>query len=212
MLEPQRRIPVIGIVGGIGSGKSAVANWVAERANLTVLNADALGHFSLRVDNVKRALRERFGDSILDNDGEIVRAALAKQVFGDDEVHLKARHDLEQIVHPEIYRQIIVGVNEATTANQPAVLLDAAILLEAGWRSRCDLVAFIDTTDEIRLARVKQNRGWSEDELRRRESSQWSLTDKRRESDLIIENDRDLDYAGQQLLSALKERGIIPHR
>ncbi|WP_010584170.1 dephospho-CoA kinase [Schlesneria paludicola] len=209
-LESQRRIPVVGIVGGIGSGKSAVANWVAERAKLTVLNADALGHLALRAETVKQALCQRFGDSILGSDGEIVRAALAQQVFGNDASHQKARQDLEQIVHPEIHRQIMAGVDAAIVANQDAVLLDAAILLEAGWRTRCDLVVFIDTPDEIRLSRVKENRGWSEEELRRRESSQWSLMEKRRESDLIIANDRDLDHAGQQLLTALEERSIIP--
>ena len=206
---PQRRIPVVGIVGGIGSGKSAVANWVAERAKVTVLNADAMGHTALHAPTVKQALCQRFGESILGHDGEIVRARLAQQVFGNDVEHRVARSDLEQIVHPEIHRQIMAGVDAAATAQQAAVLLDAAILLEAGWRTRCDLVVYVDTPDEIRLARVGENRGWSEEELRRRESSQWPLMEKRRESDLIITNDRDLAFAGQQLLTALEERGIV---
>lgn len=202
-------MPVIGIVGGIGSGKSAVANWVAERTRVSVLDADVLGHEALQCPAVRQALCERFGDAIFGADGNVVRPALAREVFGSDEVHLKARHDLEQIIHPEIRRRVLEGIAQAKAQNRDAVLLDASILLEAGWRDKCDLIVFIDTPDEIRLARVREHRGWTENELRKRESSQWSLMEKRRESDLIVTNDRDLDYAGNQLLESLRQNGLI---
>jgi dephospho-CoA kinase len=204
-----RRIPIIGIVGGIGSGKSAVANWVAEHARVSVLDADKLGHQALQNPDVKQALSRRFGNAICAADGTIERSALAREVFGSDACHAQARHDLETIVHPEIGRQVAEGVALAAAQGQDAVLLDAAILLEAGWRMKCDLVVFIDTPDDVRLERVRSARGWSENELRRRESSQWSLTEKRRESDLIVVNDRDLEDAGTQLLESLKQLGVI---
>lgn len=205
----QRRIPIVGIVGGIGSGKTAVANWVADHARVTVLNADKLGHEALEADTVKQALSHRFGDCILNAKGEIERAALAREVFGDDPVHVAARHDLEKIVHPEIGRRIAAGIEAAAAKEQEAVLLDAAVLLETGWRSKCDLVVFVETPEAIRLTRVKENRGWTEEELRRRESSQWSLAEKRRESDLIVVNDADLEVAGRRLLESLQQRGLI---
>lgn len=207
----QRRVPIIGIVGGIGSGKSAVTNWVAARAKVMVLNADELGHSALHSDCVKHALRERFGDGIMNAGGDIDRSALARQVFGNEPNQLAARRDLESIVHPEIGRRISEGIELAATENCEAVLLDAAILLEAGWRSRCDLVVFVDTSDAIRLSRVQQNRKWTAEELRRREQSQWSLMDKRREADLIVTNDGEIESAGQQLLDALVQRGLINH-
>jgi dephospho-CoA kinase len=208
---PRRRIPIIGIVGGIGSGKTAVANWVAEHANVTVLNADELGHAALQSDFVKKELCERFGSSILDTEGNIERMAIARQVFGADVAHLEARRDLERIVHPEIARRIAEGVEIAVNNQHEAVLLDAAILLEAGWRTKCDLVVFIDTPDAIRLDRVKQSRNWSAEELKRREQSQWTLMEKRRESDLIVSNDGEVERAGQKLLEALTQRGLINH-
>lgn len=204
-----RRIPIVGIVGGIGSGKSAVANWVAEHARVSVLNADQLGHQALEAADVKKALCARFGDSILGADGKIERSAVAREVFGSDPCHVESRHDLEAIVHPEIDRQVAEGIALAASQGQDAVLLDAAILLESGWRNKCDLVVFIDTSDEVRLCRVRKARGWTENELRRRESSQWSLMEKRREADLIVVNDRDLDEAGKQLLQLLQQRGVI---
>ncbi len=207
-LVTHRRIPIVGIVGGIGSGKSAVADWVAKYSRVSVINADKLGHEALQSPPVAEALKLRFGQQIIGADGGIVRSELARQVFGSDSGQLVARRDLEQIVHPEIGRRILEAVALAAAQDRDAVLLDAAILLEAGWRSKCDLVVFIESPDADRLARVRENRGWTEDELHRREASQWSLIDKRREADLIVSNDRDLEHAGLQLLEALQHAGV----
>jgi dephospho-CoA kinase len=205
----QRRILVVGIVGGIGSGKSAVANWVASRSGMIVIEADKLGHEAIKAEPVRDALRLRFGPTIFGEDGFIVRSALAKQVFGDHQDQKLARVDLEKIVHPEIKRQISHSIAIASEEGAEAVLLDAAVLLEAGWRSMCDLVVFVDTPDSVRLERVRQNRGWTKEELDRREASQWSLPEKRRESDLIVANDRNLEYAGRQLLESLQHLGWL---
>lgn len=205
----RRTIPVVGIVGGIGSGKSAVANWVRAQAPVAVIDADQLGHEALTSNSVRDALRVRFGPTIFGEDGSIVRSALAKLVFGDWPETNLARRDLEQIVHPDIRRRILEEIAQAETGLSKVVLLDAAVLLEAGWRNLCDLVVFIDTPNEIRLERVHQNRGWTHDELARREASQQSLIEKRRESDLIVTNDRDLEYAGRQLLELLQQRGWL---
>ena len=202
-------IPVIGVVGGIGSGKSAVANWAAAHADVAVIDADKLGHDALKSAIVKAALLQRFGPGIFGADGFVNRSALAKQVFGDTPEQLVARHDLERIVHPEIGRRISEEVALATKNDRVAVLLDAAVLLEAGWRQLCDLVVFVDTPDVIRLARVQKNRNWTEDELARREASQWSLDRKRQEADFVVTNDRDLEYAGRQVLEMLRARGIV---
>lgn len=206
---PLRRVPVVGIIGGIGSGKSAIANWVAEHANVCLLDADAMGHAALESPSVKTSLCRRFGDAILGTDGAIARAALAREVFGPDAHYGKARRDLEAIVHPEINRRIVEGVAEAVNGQLDCVLLDAAVLLEAGWRTKCDLVVFIETPEALRLKRLNEHRGWSENELRRRESSQWSLTEKRREADLIVTNDKGIEFAGRQLLEQLQQRGFV---
>ena len=203
------RIPVIGIVGGIGSGKSAVAAWVAEHACVSVIDADRLGHDALLDPSVKELLRQRFGSGILGTDGAVIRSELARMIFGVSSDCLAGRQDLQRIVHPEIERGVFKAVAAAAAARKKGVLLDAAILLETGWRNKCDLVVYIDTPDAVRLDRVRKTRGWSGDELRRRDASQWSLIEKRRESDLIITNDADIEAAGQQLLAAIQQRGWL---
>ena len=111
--ESRPRIPVIGIIGGIGSGKSSVAKWVAAKAGLSVIDADALGHAALRESHVIQALCDQFGLDIRGDDGQIVRSLLAKKVFGSDETHLSARHELERIVHPEIKKKIVEEIAKA---------------------------------------------------------------------------------------------------
>jgi dephospho-CoA kinase len=202
-------IPVVGIIGGIGSGKSAIARWVAEHAKVEVLDADEMGHQALEAPEVKNALCIRFGDAILGADGKIARSALAREVFGPESHHRQARQDLERIMHPEIGRRIENGIATAVAQSRDVVLLDAAVLMEAGWRPKVDMVVFVDTPEADRLARVRDGRGWTENEYRKREASQWSLADKRKESDFIIPNDCSIESSGQQLLDLLRTRGLI---
>ncbi|MBS0202767.1 MAG: dephospho-CoA kinase [Planctomycetes bacterium] len=198
-----RRIPVIGIVGGIGSGKSEVTRWVARHANVTTIDADLVGHQVLRWDTVKAALRQRFGQEIFDSVGEIQRGALARRVFGDGPSFQAARHDLERIVHPAIEQQIVDVIAAAAREERDAVLLDAAVLLEAGWQKRCDAVVFVDAPDDVRLSRVSARSGWSLEELQKRESSQLPLSTKKQRSNLVISNAADDSRAGEQLLDFL---------
>ena len=199
-----RRIPLIGVVGGIGSGKSAVAREVAALANVHVIDADRLGHEALLDSDVKLALRRQFGEAIFDETGEVHRSSLARCVFGDGESHRAARHSLEQIVHPEIARRITDEIARAEASGDDAVLLDAAVLIEAGWRRLCDAVIFIDAPEGLRLKRVQQRSGWSLEELRRREASQLSLPEKRRQCDAVISNATDVRESGQQFINFLR--------
>lgn len=206
---PPGCIPVVGIVGGIGSGKSAVARWAASQANITLIDADKLGHEALRSEEIKARLRQRFGGDIFDAQGEVQRGALARRVFGESEGHRAARLDLEQIVHPEIERRIADEVQRGKQAGCEAILLDAAVLLEAGWQRQCDAVVYVDAPDDIRLERVRTRSGWTAEELRRREASQLSLAEKQRQSDAVISNAADVSDCGRQLLNFLRGRGII---
>ena len=96
-------VPVVGLIGGIGSGKSALAHWLAARRQVIVVDADEIGHETLKNPHVKKQLKHRFGESIFDSTGtEINRAALGQLVFGSDELKKSARADLESIVHPKI--------------------------------------------------------------------------------------------------------------
>lgn len=201
------RIPVIGIVGGVGSGKSSVANKLAELVPVAIIDADKLGHQALELPNVKEKLRHRFGDEIFDADGNVIRARLAKRVFGEDSATRAARADLEAITHPEISRLTQEQIAQHRAAKLVRwILLDAALLLEAGWQTHCDAVVFVDMAAVRRKELVKARRGWSEEEWQRREASQWPVERKRAAADLVISNNGSLDEAGRSLRDELARR------
>jgi dephospho-CoA kinase len=104
-----------------------------------------------------------------------------------------ALRDLESILHPLMRREFVRIIGRAVSAGRAAaVVLDAAVLLEAGWDDLCDRVVFVDAPRPARLERVRAQRGWSAEALSAREQAQWPLDRKRRRADLVIVNDADL--------------------
>lgn len=198
-------VPVIGIVGGIGSGKSAVAREASRKRPWFVVDADRIGHQTLLLPEVITKLTEQFGTHILDADGQLDRSAIAQEVFGTDREQQKQQ--LEAIVHPHIRRLAEDQITEAEeSGHYKLIILDAAILLEAGWRTLCDAVVFIDSDWSDRRQRVEQTRNWDADELRKREASQLSIEEKRSQADAIISNTGDLSFAVDALIEYVDQR------
>jgi dephospho-CoA kinase len=209
MAMDSKQAPIIGLVGGIGSGKSAVARWLADHYPGELIDADCIGHEALRRDEIKQALRQSFGEIVF-ADGEVDRARLAAIVFGSEPEHRAARLQLESVLYPSMERMITERI--AAAWEDPRVrliLFDAAVMLETGWRDRCDVVAFIDAPRRQRIRRVAGARGWSEDEFHRREASQWPLERKRDASDVVIDNSGAVAQAGGQLADYLIEQGWL---
>jgi len=204
---PGRHTLVVGLIGGVGSGKSTIAARLAEHLRVVVLNADAAGHRALTSQPVQNQLRRRFGDEIFTPEGDVRRDRLAALVFGDEPAQRQARHDLEQIVHPEIRADLKRQLEQARRQGDlDVIVIDAALLLEAGWDELCDAVVFVDTPYEQRLARVQTGRGWTADELPRREQSQLSLADKMAVADCVIDNSGLIENSLWQLLSWIRQQ------
>lgn len=198
-----RNVPVLGLVGGVGSGKSHVAAGLAAKRNVAVIAADPIGHEVLRRPEVKARMHQHWGDSVFTPAGEIDRARVGQLVFGEDPASRDRRRQLEAITHPEITREVRRRIEEyQAQPHLEAIVLDAALLLEAGWREFCDHVVFIDSPLADRQRRVAASRGWSAGELARREASQWPLDRKRSASDAIIQNTGP-DQAVSQLVQLL---------
>jgi dephospho-CoA kinase len=201
---------VIGLVGGIGSVKSFLPKELKKNHKVVIVEGDAAGHEVLKEQSVKAALRRNFGDRIFNDAGEVDRRALSELVFGSGPAPTAARAALEAIVHPRITERLSEEINQARS--QPGVefvVLDAAVLLEAGWRTLCDRVIFVEASDEQRLERVAASRGWSSDQLRAREESQFSLERKRKEADDVVDNSQGAEHARSQLEAALSR--MDPH-
>jgi dephospho-CoA kinase len=180
------RVPVIGLLGGVASGKSLVAGQLAAQGAV-VLDADRVGHEVLKEAQVKQALVNRWGQRMLNPEGEIDRSAVGRIVFAappQGEAELKY---LESVVHPRIGRRLREQIVQAEAAGAPAIVLDAAVMLKAGWDRECDVIWFVDVPREVRAARARQ-RGWDEKQFAAREAAQESVEEKRRRSQAVIDN------------------------
>lgn len=176
--------PMVGLIGAIGAGKSTVADRL-RTLGATVIDADRTGHDVLRIPSVRDQLTQAFGPRILGADQEVDRKVLGSIVFAD----ASERARLESIVHPAMLEEFRRLISSAwADPSVPMIVLDAAILLEVGWDQVCDRIVFVDAPRETRLDRLVQNRGWSEEELDRRERAQWSNERKKARADVIIEN------------------------
>jgi dephospho-CoA kinase len=153
-----------------------------------LLDADRAGHAVL-VENpaVQRALHERWGDAVFKDDGSVDRKAVARHVFATGGSSELDRRFLEDLLHPHIRRRLKADLARFADEGKKVVVLDAALLFEAGWQTLCDLVVFVDTPRETRLARAR-TRGWSEADFTQREAAQWPVEDKRRAADFMISN------------------------
>ena len=189
---------LIGIIGGVASGKSEVAKCLAE-LGATVLDADAAGHEVLREPQIEQAARQRWGNAIFGPDGHIDRKALAGIVFGPEPKAATELKHLESLTHPRIRQRLKARIEELTKQGiHSAAVLDAPVLLKAGWDELCDAIVYVDAPQFVRLARAQQ-RGWSAEEWVRREGAQEPLPEKQARADITIDNSGNLEHTRQQV-------------
>jgi len=196
------RVTVVGILGGIGSGKSAVVRAVT-KVRLKIIDADRIAHALLDNPEVLGQLKQSFDPAVFGDDGRVVRSRLAQIVFGNTSEHSESLKVLERILHPVIGREIENQI-QSVPEDTEAVVIDAALLLEAGRADRCDSLIFVETPVSQREARVLENRGWCADELHRREAAQLPVDDKRRRADHVVDNSGSIEQAAAQMTAILR--------
>jgi dephospho-CoA kinase len=188
---------VIGLLGGIASGKSLVAREL-EKLGAVVIDADRAGHEVLRYPHIKEVARERWGSAVFSFDGEINRKSLAAIVFARTDAGHEELEHLEKLTHPEIGRRLEAQIDQLRKHDIRAAVLDAAVMLKAGWDRMSDQIWFVDAPYEVRLARA-QARGWTTDEFRAREMAQEPIERKRELADFVLDNSGDIAYTRGQI-------------
>jgi dephospho-CoA kinase len=175
---------VVGLIGGIGSGKSLVAELLA-RHGATVISGDRLGHEALCHPAIKEELVRRWGPRIRSENGEINRRRVAEIVFADP----NERKALEAVSFPWIERRIGEEIEAAQRHPEVGfIVLDAAIMVEAGWDRFCDRIVYVDAPLEVRLGRLIETRGWTAADLDAREKAQLPAVERRKRADHVLDN------------------------
>ena len=191
---------LVGLTGGLASGKSTLASLLARRGAI-VVDADELSRRAVAPGTPGLArIVDTFGREVLDASGSLDRAALAAVVFADRE----KRRVLESIVHPEVFRLLGRVVN-GYRATDAVVVFDAPLIVETGFHEACDLVVVVSSPLEAQVARVVRTREMSEDEARKRIASQAPPAERERHADIVIRNDGTLDQLEEHVESLWKE-------
>ena len=175
---------LVGLTGGIGSGKSTVARMLEERGAV-VFDADLLAREAVEPGTQGHtAVIERFGADVLAPGGELDREALASIVFADP----SARRDLEQIVHPEVRRLFAEG-SEAYRDTDRIVVFSAPLLVESGMHTAFEILVVVSATVATQIERLMRQRGMSEPSIRARIDAQAPLEDKAAVADFLVDNE-----------------------
>ena len=184
---------IVGLTGGIGSGKSTVAD-IFVKQGVELVDTDQIAHELTSASGAAMAsLRQTFGNAIVSPDGALDRAAMRQLVFS----HPPAKAQLEGILHPMI-RQI--SAERCQAAVSPYVILAVPLLVESGtYRERCQRIATVDCPESLQIKRVMQRNGLSEEEVRRIMQTQASRAERLAIADDVIRNDGDLASLTQQI-------------
>ncbi len=197
---------VIGIAGGVASGKSLVTGCF-QSLGAQVIDADRVGHEVLQQPEIVAAIVDRWGTEILDH-SHVDRQRLAQIVFAPGLDGERQLQFLEQLMHPEIGRKIQAQLRHLrSNRNVPAVVLDAPVMFKVGWDKFCDRIVFVDAPLEVRLQRARK-RGWPDGELERREARQWSVDRKRSRATDVIDNSNSKQSTYQEIVEVWQQWGL----
>lgn len=188
---------IIGLTGGVGCGKSTVANIIKEKFNASVLIADDIGAVLMQPgQSCYKEIVAAFGDSVVDENGQLDRKGIAAMVFADD-AQLSV---LNGIIHPKVKEYIrneIENINK--TGDKDYVFIESAIILECGYRDICDEFWYVSAPHDERVRRLKESRGYSDAKIEAIMASQKEEEQFEQQCSVILVNDGDFEKIFSQL-------------
>ena len=183
---------ILGLTGGIGSGKSAASHWF-EQQGIVVVDADIVAREIVEIGQpALEQIRQAFGDWVLLADGSLNRRALREHIFQFQD----ARQTLESITHPAIRQSII---RQLSAAASPYVILVSPLLFETNQHELTQRNLLIDADIELQIARASQRDGQNVEQIKKIIKAQMSRKEKRQHADDIVLNDGDLEHLYRQL-------------
>ena len=189
---------IVGITGGIGSGKSAVTGRFEQRG-IAVVDADLAARVIVEPGKpALKAIAEHFGDDVLRADGSLDRAALRSRVFADE----SERRWLEQLTHPLIGQEIL---DQIEASRSPYTVLSSPLLLETSQKGLANCVVVVDVPEEVQLQRTMQRDDNDEAQVRRIMAAQMPRQDRLERADMVIDNTGSLDDLDSQVEELHKE-------
>lgn len=189
---------IIGLTGGIATGKSTVSD-ILKDLNIEVIDADKIAHNVLEYEDVKKKIKDVFGDEVINKNGEVDRKRLGKIVFEDN----KKLKKLESITHPKILEIID---NKIKKAKSELVVLDAPLLFETNLDEKVDETWVIYASEEIQIKRLKKRDGLNKKEALDRIKAQMDLEKKAKKADVVINNEGTIEELKNKVKNLIRKR------
>lgn len=198
---------VIGITGGVGSGKTALLNAIKEKYNCRILFADDIANFLKEPGQCCFVpIIELLGKGILDEKGFIDNAKMSKAIFGDVTLLEKVNH----IVHPAVYDYIVAEITREKEAGVYDIcFVEAALFIEAGYQTFADSLWYIYVPKDLRIARLKESRGYSEEKISNIMKRQLQEETFLATCDIVIDNSGSIESSMSQVKKALENNEIM---
>jgi len=201
MSQRPKAKPIVGIVGGIGSGKSLVANQL-ESLGCAVIRADELARHAINEPQVLEQLTQWWGQEILDNEGRIDRPKVAERVFGN----VAELERLEALIHPKVNEQRMrLHQRYQSDPSIKAIVEDTPLLMEKQLDGGCDFIIFVQADRDTRLRRIAASRGWTAHQLDQREKSQIGVDKKANRADYVVDNNAGIDQCLEDVRRVLSQ-------
>ena len=193
---------IIGITGGVGAGKSEILSFIRKNYPSEIYLADEVAHLvKQKGEECYYRLVELLGEDVLDEDGEIHKGKMAAMIFADDALLER----VNEIVHPQVRIYLEKRISEAEQSGDVELLfIEAALLIEAGYKEIVDELWYIYADEEIRRKRLMHSRGYSMEKISQIMEAQLTEEMFRRESDFVIDNSGDLEESYKQIRKKLE--------
>ena len=192
---------IIGLTGGIASGKSTVSAYLQEKG-ASIIDADAIAHELLAPGKpLYEAYRQHFGDKILLSDGQLDRRVIGKLVFSDP----AEREWIDATAHPLIQHEICQRVRQYQAEKKSLIVLDVPLLFESGWDKMAEKVCLVYAEEKIQQERLMKRNGYGREEAAARIAAQMPLEEKKKRADCLIDNSGSLPSTLRQVNRLWKE-------
>ena len=193
-------VKIIGITGGIASGKSTVTEFLRQ-PGYQVIDADQVVHeLQEPGERLYQALLSTFGSAILQEDGRLDRPKLGAMIFGNPELLAQSSQ-----LQNEIIREELASRRDLLAETEAVFFMDLPLLFELEYDNWFDQIWLVDVTEETQLSRLMNRNALNQEEAEKRIAAQLSLQEKRKRADVLIENNGGLEETRQQLLDALQK-------
>lgn len=193
---------LIGVTGGVGAGKSAILAYIEKHYKCRIYLADEVAHLvKKKGEDCYYQLVELLGEEVLDEDGEIHKGKMAAMIFADDELLER----VNEIVHPQVRIYLEKRIREAEESAEVELLfIEAALLIEAGYKDIVDELWYIYAQEEVRRKRLIRSRGYSLEKIAQIMEAQLTEDIFRKECDFVIDNSGDLEESYKQIRKKLE--------